>query len=53
MNDPEVKRGEKLLEEMRGPKGTSEIVVFQSAVRTVDDPEYRETVVDLTSKIEK
>ena len=53
VNEPEVKRGEKLLEEMRGPKGTSEIVVFQSAVLTVDDPEYRETVVDLTSKIEK
>ena len=53
VNEPEVKRGEKLLEEMRGPKGTSEIVVFQSAVFTVDDPEYRETVVDLTSKIEK
>ena len=53
VNEPEVKRGEKLLEEMRGPKGTSEIVVFQSAVFTVDDLEYRETVVDLTSKIEK
>ena len=51
VNNPEVKHGESLLQEMRGPKGTSEVVVFQSAKLTVDDPEYRDAVVDLTNKI--
>ena len=48
VNNPEVKHGESLLQEMRGPKGTSEVVVFQSAKLTVDDPEYRDAVVDLS-----
>ena len=51
VNNPEVKHGESLLQEMRGPKGTSEVVVFQSAKLTVDDPEYRDAVVGLTNKI--
>ena len=39
VSNPEVKQGEDLLEEIHGPKGTNEIVVFQSSKYTVDDPE--------------
>jgi len=48
-NDPEVQHGEKLLEEIRGPKGTNEVVVFQSPKYTIDDPEYQRAVEDLTA----
>ena len=51
-NDPEVQHGEKLLEEIRGPKGTNEVVVFQSTKFTVDDPEYQQAVEDLTADLE-
>jgi hypothetical protein len=48
-NDPEVQHGEKLLEEIREPKGTNEVVVFQSTKYTIDDPEYQRAVEDLTA----
>ena len=50
-NDPEVQHGEKLLEEIRGPKGTNEVVVFESTKFTVDDPEYRQAVEALTDDL--
>ena len=51
-NDSEVKVGIDLLEdEIRGPTGTNEAVVFESTKYTVDDPEYRKAVVDLTVNI--
>ena len=51
VSNPEVKQGEDLLEEIHGPKGTNEIVVFQSSKYTVDDPEYRRAVESLTADI--
>ena len=50
-NDPEVQHGEKLLEAIRGPKGTNEVVVFESTKYTVDDPEYRRAVEALTEDL--
>ena len=50
-NDPEVQHGEKLLEEIRGPKGTNEVVVFESTKYTVDDPEYKRAVEALTADL--
>ena len=52
-NDPEVQHGEELLEEIRGPKGTNEVVVFQSTKYTIDDPEYKRAVEDLTAELAK
>ena len=47
-NEPESKRGKTLLEErLRGPTGTNEVVIIQSETRTVQDPEFRDTVVSL------
>ncbi|NQW21989.1 MAG: MMPL family transporter [SAR202 cluster bacterium] len=51
VNDPEVQHGEKLLEEIRGPKGTNEAVVFESTKYTVDDPEYKQAVESLTANL--
>lgn len=51
VNDPEVQHGETLLEEIRGPKGTNEIVVFESTQYTVDDPEYQQAVESLTANL--
>ena len=50
-NDPEVQHGEELLEEIRGPKGTNEVVVFESSKFTVDDPEYQRAVESLTADL--
>ncbi len=51
-NSSEVKVGIDLLEdEIRGPTGTNEVVVFESTKYTVDDPEYREAVEILTANI--
>ncbi|MQG55567.1 MAG: MMPL family transporter [SAR202 cluster bacterium] len=51
-NSSEVKVGIDLLEdEIRGPTGTNEVVVFESTKYTVDDPEYREAVETLTANI--
>ena len=51
-NDSEVKVVIDLIEdEIRGPIGTNEVVVFESTKYTVDDPEYRDAVVDLTVNI--
>ncbi len=51
-NSSEVKVGIDLLEdEVRGPTGTNEVVVFESTKYTVDDPEYREAVETLTANI--
>ncbi len=51
-NDSEVKVGIDFLEdEIRGPTGTNEAVVFESTKFTVDDPEYREVVETLTANI--
>jgi RND superfamily putative drug exporter len=51
-NDSEVKAGIELLEdEIRGPTGTNEAVVFESTKYTVDDPEYQEEVETLTANI--
>ena len=51
-NSSEVKVGIDLLEdEIRGPTGTNEVVVFESTKYTVDDPEYREVVETLTANI--
>ena len=50
-NDPEVQHGEELLEEIRGPKGTNEVVVFQSTQFTVDEAEYQEAVESLTADL--
>ena len=52
-NDPEVQHGEELLEEIRGPKGTNEVVVFQSTKYTIDNPEYKRAVEDLTAELAK
>jgi hypothetical protein len=52
-NDPEVQHGEELLEEIRGPKGTNEVVVFQSTKYTIDDPEYKRAVEGLTAELAK
>ena len=52
-NDPEVQHGEELLEEIRGPKGTNEVVVFQSTKYTIDDLEYKRAVEDLTAELAK
>ena len=50
--NPEVKQGLDLLEhEIRGPTGTNEIVVIESSTFTVDDPEYRQVVEDLTADL--
>ncbi len=51
-NDSEVKVGIDLVEdEIRGPTGTNEVVVFESTNYTVDDPEYRLAVENLTTNI--
>ena len=51
-NDPESQRGETLLEErLRGPKGTNEVVIIQSETRTVEDLEFRDTVVSLFDEL--
>jgi len=50
-NDPEVQHGEELLEEIRGPKATYEVVVFESSKFTVDDPEYQRAVESLTADL--
>ena len=51
-NSSEVKVGIDLLEdEIRGPTGSNEVVVFESTKYTVDDPEYREAVETLTANI--
>ena len=58
-NDPEVQHGEELLEEIRGPKGTNEVVVFESTKYKVPapdggqegDPEYRQAVEALTADL--
>jgi uncharacterized membrane protein YdfJ with MMPL/SSD domain len=52
-NDPEVQHGEELLEAIRGPKGTNEVVVFESTKYTIDDPEYKRAVEDLTAELAK
>lgn len=50
-NDPAVQHGEKLLEEIRGPKGTNEVVVFESTKYKVGDPEYKTAVRTLTANL--
>ena len=51
-NEPESKRGDNLLEDrLRGPKGTNEVVIIQSETLTVEDPEFRDTVVSLFDEL--
>ena len=52
-NEPESKRGDNLLEDrlLRGPKGTSEVVIIRSETQTVEDREFRDTVVSLFDKL--
>ncbi|MDE0823860.1 MAG: MMPL family transporter [Dehalococcoidia bacterium] len=51
-NDSEVKVGIDLIEnEIRGPIGTNEIVVFESTKYTVEDPEYQVAFETLTAEI--
>ena len=50
--NPEVNKGLDLLEdEIRGPTGTNEIVVIESSVYTVDDPQFRQVVESLTADL--
>ncbi len=51
VSNPEVKKGEVLLEEIRGPKGTNEVVVFESSTYKVDDAAYRAVVEELTRNL--
>ena len=51
VNNPEVKKGEDLIEQMHGPKGSNEVIVFQSTEFTVEDPEYKRAVEGLTSDL--
>ena len=51
VNNPEVKKGENLLEQMKGPKGTNEVIVFQSSKFTVDDSEYKRVVEGLEAEL--
>ena len=47
-NNPESQVGDELLEErLRGPRGSNEIVIFQSETFTVDAPEYAAAVEPL------
>ena len=51
-NEPESKRGDNLLEDrLRGPKGTNEVVIIASETQTVEDQEFRDTVVSLFDKL--
>ena len=51
-NEPESKRGDNLLEDrLRGPKGTNEVVIIQSETQTVEDSEFRDTVVNLFNEL--
>ena len=51
-SEPESKKAENLLEErLRGPRGTNEVVIIQSATLTVEDQEFEDTVTDLHSSL--
>ena len=51
-SEPESKKAENLLEDrLRGPRGTNEVVIIQSATFTVEDREFEDTVIDLHSSL--
>ena len=51
-NAPESKRARELLDDrLRGEKQALEIIVVQSADRTVDDPAFRDVVTDLFGRV--
>lgn len=51
-NEPESKRGKNLLgDRLRGPTGTNEVVIIQSETQTVEDQEFRDTVVSLFDEL--
>ena len=52
-SNPDSKRADELIEDraLRGPKGTSEVVIVQSEAITVDDPAYQEFVEGIFGKL--
>ena len=52
-SDPDSKIADELIEDrfLGGPKGTSEVVIVQSQVMTVDDPAYQEFVEGIFGKL--
>jgi RND superfamily putative drug exporter len=51
-NNPESKHGFTLIEErLRGEIGTNEVVIVDSASRTVDDPAFQQAVTDIHQRL--
>ena len=50
-NNPESQQAERLLERLRGPERTNEIVIVRSADRTVDDPQFQSFVQQLYADV--
>ncbi len=46
-NNPQSQQAESLLERLRGPERTNEIVIVRSTGSTVDDPQYQSFVLQL------